>query len=156
MSGKFACEVLGASALYTVDRDRLRPSPVVRQCIRVTDRALLKPMFRKLADDAPAYALTLKDRVASVAACTHLRDGVARMHVYTVEEARRRGFGRGVITALAEELIALNVQPTLRVELSDEPSVRMAENAGLTQVDAFVSARLTRPAGPGLVQLERR
>lgn len=158
----FRSEVLGAEAVYVVDQPRLCRSPVVRQTKRVTDPELLKPMFRKLADDSPAYALALQGALASVAAVTHLRDGVARISVYTVEEARRRGFGRGVLTALAEELLATKVVPTVRVDLASETAVRMVENAGFFQDSAFLRTRIhgrhgpPSPGGAGLVRLGNR
>jgi GNAT superfamily N-acetyltransferase len=158
VSSAFQSEVVGAEACYRVDQERLRPAPAVRQCVRVTDHDLLKPMFRKLADDVPGYALALRGALASVAAVTHLRDGIARVRVYTVEEARQRGFGRGVLTALSEELLALGIVPTATVDLGHEASVRMVERAGFHQTGAWLKARITgrraaAEADPGLVQL---
>ena len=160
LGASFQSEVMGASALYTLDPQRLVASPVVQHAQRVTDMELVKPMFRKLADDAPAYALPLRNQIAAVAVVTHLRSSVARVQVYTVEEARKRGFGRGVLTALCEELLAMHITPTARVELSDEPSVRLVEGIGFTIADAQLSARLTRRSSVGgaggLVQLGGR
>jgi len=157
VQGAFRAEVLGAEAVYEVDASRLRESPVVKQTKRVTDHELLKPVFRKLADDSPAHALALSGELASVAAVTHQRADHARISVYTVEPSRKRGFGRGVLTAVAEELLATKITPTARVNLADEPSVRMVENAGFFQVGAFLKVRLldrkVAPAADGLIQL---
>jgi len=82
------------------------------------------------------------------------------MSVYTVEESRGRGFGRGVLTALTDELLALRIEPTIMIDLSDEYAVRMVESAGFYQVEAYLKARLTplsQVAAPGsLIQLGQR
>jgi GNAT superfamily N-acetyltransferase len=137
----FRTEVTGAEAVYVLEPGQLKGSPVVRQCTRVTEPELLRPKFRKLAEDAPAYVLSLRGELTSVAVVTHLRHSVARIDVYTVEEGRRRGFGRGVLTALAEELLALEIRPTVRVDLGNEPAVRLVEGAGFVQRAAFLKAR---------------
>jgi hypothetical protein len=156
----FNATMLGAEAIYAVDRDRLVRSPVARQTARLDDLEIIKPMFPKLAKDAPAYVLALRDQLTSVAAVTHLREDVARIHVYTIDTARRRGFGRGVLTSLAEELLAMKIVPTVAVDLADELAVRMVENAGFHQRAAHLKVRISGrrdAAGPGpspsLVQL---
>ncbi|MCK6549190.1 GNAT family N-acetyltransferase [Myxococcota bacterium] len=161
INARFNAQVIGAEATYVVDRARLVRSPVAPQCTRLDDPHVIKPMFPKLAADAPAYVLSLKGALTAVAAVTHLREDVARVHVYTVEDARRRGFGRGVLTALAEELLALRIVPTIVVDLANEASVRMAERAGFYQRGSTIKARLAgkreltpvAPPAPSLVQL---
>lgn len=155
-------EPVGALAHYQVDRARLAPSPAVRQCTRLDDLRVVKPMFPKLAEDTPAYVLALRGELVAVAVVTHLQRDVARCHAYTVEGSRGRGFGRAVLTALAEELLALKLRPTAVVELGDEAAVRLVENAGFFQAEARLKAKVTGrrleapPAGPGLVGLARR
>lgn len=152
---------MSAEARYVVDKEALEKSGVVRQCIRLDDLSVVKPMFPKLSEDTPAYVLSLQDQLVSVAAVTHLMNDVASIHVYTTESARGRGFGRGVLTALSEELLALSITPTVTVDLGHEPAVRMVESAGFHQHATFLKAtvlgRLDRggageEAG-GLVQL---
>jgi hypothetical protein len=140
--GSFSANVLGAEACYIVDREHLRPSPVARQCIRLDDPDIIKPMFPKLTKDAPAYVLSLKNELTSVAAVTHLSSEVARIGVYTVERARGRGFGRGVLTAVAEELLALKIVPTISVDLGQEGAVRMVEDAGFFQRTAHLKTQV--------------
>ena len=147
-----ALEVRGAEALYVVDRDRLRASPVVRQCMRVEDLSPFRSKFRKLAKESSAYVLSLKGELTSVAVVTHLRFGLARLTVFTVEEARGRGFGRGVLTALAEELLASNIVPSVAVDLGHEPSVRMIEAAGFYQERASMRVRVSGPSSGGRSQ----
>jgi GNAT superfamily N-acetyltransferase len=149
----FKTEVTGAEAVYLLEPGQLKSSPVVRQCTRVTESELLRPKFRKLAEDAPAYVLSLKGQLISVAVVTHLRHSVARLDVYTVEEARRRGFGRGVLTALAEELLAIKIRPTMRVDLGNEAAVRLVEGAGFVQRAAFLKARADGAPTPPLATL---
>jgi hypothetical protein len=154
----FNATVVGAEAIYAVDREHLIKSPVARQTTRLADLEIIKPMFPKLAGDVPAYVLALRDQLTSVAAVTHLREEVARVFVYSVEGSRLRGFGRGVLSALAEELLALGVTPTLSIDLADEPAVRMVENAGFFQKAAHLKVRISgrRDAAgpaPSLVQL---
>ncbi len=146
----FQSEVNGAAAVYESARGQLRSSPAPR---------LLQPIFRKLVEDAPAYALSVHGQLAAVAAVTHLREGLARVAVYVVEEHRRRGFGRGVLAAVTDELLALGLIPTASLSLADEASVRLIEGAGFRQHEAMLSVRLRRPGalggGGGLVQLGR-
>lgn len=156
----FNATMLGAEAMYTVDRERLIRSPASRQCTRLTDLEIIKPMFPKLATDMPAYVLALRDQLTSVAAVTHLREDVARVFVYTVEPSRLHGFGRAVLTSLAEELLALGIKPTLSIDLAQEPAVRMVENAGFYQRASHLKVRISgrRDAAgptqtPSLVQL---
>jgi hypothetical protein len=161
ITSAFNATIAGAEATYAVDRDRLVKSPVARQCTRLVDLEIIKPMFPKLATDVPAYVLALRDQLVSVAAVTHLREDVARIYVYTVEGSRLRGFGRGVMTALAEELIALGITPTLSIDLAFEPAVRMVENAGFYQRATHLKARISgrrdsagpQMSAPSLVQL---
>jgi len=155
LGASFSVEGLGAGAIYRLPASGLRPSPVVAQCERVRDLAPLRAMFRKLADDLPAYALSLRGELAAVAVVTHHREQLARVAVYTVEERRRRGFGRGVLSALAEELLALGITPTAAIDLGHEAAVRAAEGAGFVQADTFLRARIGRPRPGGLVQLPR-
>jgi hypothetical protein len=160
LSSGFQVEVQGAMALYQIAEGQLAESAVLRQCVRVEDQSVLKSMFRKLASDSPAYALSLRDQLAAVAVLTHLRSSLARISVYTVEESRGRGFGRGVLTALTDELLALRITPTIMIDLSDESAVRMVESAGFSQAAAFLKARLTplsHVAAPGsLIQLGQK
>lgn len=153
----FLTEVVGARAIYSLEASVLKPSPVARQCVRVTDQDVLKSKFRKLAEDSPAYVLSLRDQLTSVAVVTHLRDEVARIDAYTVEEARGRGFGRGVLTALCEELLAMKQTPTVVIDLGHEASVRMVESIGFRQTAAFLSVRMNPNASHapdgGLVKL---
>jgi hypothetical protein len=156
----FNAQAIGADATYLVDRTHLSKSPVSKQCTRLTDLEIIKPMFPKLARDVPAYVLALKGQLVSVAAVTHLREDVARIHVYTVEGSRLHGFGRGVLTALTEELLAMKIAPTVEVDLGDEPAVRMVENAGFFQRAAHLKVRVSGKrdaagpsASPSLVQL---
>ena len=116
LGAAMSSQLLGAVALYRLSAATAAPSPVARQCTRVHDLDIVRPMFRKLAFDAPAYVLSLKDELVSVAVVTHMRDGRARISAYTVEEHRRRGFARGVLTALADELRAMKKQcPSMRI-----------------------------------------
>jgi hypothetical protein len=160
LGSSFQVEVQGAMALYRANEQNLKISAVTPQCIKVEDQDLVKPMFRKLAKDTSSYALSLRDQLASVAVVTHLRNECARLAVYTVEESRGRGFGRGVLTALTDELLALKIVPTVMIDLSDEYAVRMVEAAGFFQVSAYLKARLTplsQVAAPGsLIQLGHR
>lgn len=155
-------EPVGALAYYQVDRARLAPSPAVRQCTRLDDLRVVKPMFPKLAEDTPVYVLALRGELVAVAAVTHLQKDVARCHAYTVEGSRGRGFGRAVLTALAEELLALKLRPTAAVELGDEAAVRLIENAGFFQAQSWLKGKVTgrrveaAPPGPGLIGLTRR
>jgi GNAT superfamily N-acetyltransferase len=155
----FQSEVNGAAAVYEIARGQLRSSPAARQAQRVDEPRLLQPIFRKLVEDAPAYALSVHGQLAAVAAVTHLREGLARVAVYVVEEHRRRGFGRGVLAAVTDELLALGLIPTASLSLADEASVRLIEGAGFRQHEAMLSVRLRRPGalggGGGLVQLGR-
>ncbi len=150
-------EPVGAAAVYALEQGALTSSQVVRQCVRLDDTQIVKPMFPKLAKDAPAYVLSLRDQLMAVAAVTHLRNEVARVQVYTVETARNRGFGRGVLTALCDELLALKIRPSAAIDLGHEPSVRMIEGAGFAQTKAFLKAnilgRQTEASAGGLVQL---
>jgi hypothetical protein len=157
IAGAFNTAVLGAEARYQIDRQHLRPSPVVAQCVRLDDPHVIKPMFPKLAEDAPAYVLSLKGELTSVAAVTHLREDVARVAVYTVESARGRGFGRGVLTSLAEELLALKIAPTIAIDLGQEGAVRMVEDAGFYQRGAYLKTAIQgrRAAEEPLVRIGR-
>lgn len=149
---------LGAEAWYALKKSWLVPSPVVKQCQRLDDVHVIKPMFPKLAEDTPAYVLALGGQLTAVAAVTHCAQDIARVFVYVVEEARGRGFGRGVLTALAEELLAIRLTPTLRVDLGAEPAVRLAEGAGFRLHHAMlrlsVNGRHTPPSD-GLTRLGR-
>jgi GNAT superfamily N-acetyltransferase len=124
---------LSMTARYVASKVALGTSPIVRKAVALEDRAIVKPMFPKLVDDAPAYVMPMGDQLVSVAAVTHLLDDAANVHVYTTETARGRGFGRAVLLAIAEELLAMSIRPTVTVDLGDEPAVRMVEGAGFFQ-----------------------
>lgn len=154
IAASFRTQEMSAEARYVLDKTTLRPSPVVRQCQRLEDPRVVKPMFPKLADDTPIYVLSLSGELVSVAAVTHLHQSAAVIHVYTTEAARGRGFGRGVLTALAEELLALSVMPTITVDLGQEAAVRMVEGAGFRQHATFLKTTiLGKKDGHGLVQI---
>lgn len=156
VAAQLRAQPLGAEAWYSITKPWLVPSTVVRQCTRLDDISVIKPMFPKLADDTPAYVLALKDRLTAVAAVTHCQRDIARVAVYTVEEARGRGFGRGVMTALVEELLALHLTPTARVDLGQEASVRLVEGTGFRLHSAMLRIGVSgRHAAPpdGLVGL---
>lgn len=163
VASSLVAEPVGALGHYRVDRARLRPSPAVRQCVRLDDHQVVRPMFPKLAADAPAYVLALRGELVAVAVVTHLQRDLARVFAYTVEAHRGHGFGRAVLTALCEELLALHLWPTASVDLGHEPAVRLVEGAGFFQTQALLKAKVTGrrvdlPAtpGPGLVGLGRR
>ena len=78
--------------------------------------------------------------------------------MYTTEEARGRGFGRGVLLALAEELLAMSIRPTVTIDLGQEPALRMVEGAGFFQHAAFLRTTITgrlEGTADGLVALGR-
>jgi hypothetical protein len=163
ITSAFNATVVGAEAIYLVDRTALVKSNTARQAVRLDEPNIIRPMYPKLAKDTPAYVLALRDQLTSVAAVTHLREDVARIHVYTVEGSRRHGFGRGVLVALAEELLAMKIVPTVAVDLADEAAVRMVEGAGFFQRLAQLKVRISGKrdaAGPApagsLVQLGRK
>jgi hypothetical protein len=165
ITSAFKASALGAEAIYAVDRDRLNRSPVAAKCERLSDPEIVKPMFPKLAPDAPIYVLSLRGALTSVAAVTHLQEDIARIFVYTVEGSRRHGFGRGALTALAEELLALKVTPTIAIDLAVEDAVRMTENAGFFQTRADLKVHVAgkreesfppRTPDLGLVRLGRK
>jgi GNAT superfamily N-acetyltransferase len=138
ISGGLSIEGLAAEARYVVDAESLTRSNAERQCVRLEDLAVIKPMFPKLAEEEPAYVLPIQGELASVAAVTHASAGVARVHVYTVEALRGRGFGRAALLALARDLAARTIIPTATVDLGDERAVRMVEGAGFFQHSAHL------------------
>ncbi len=149
---------LSVSARYTIEKSALGSSPVMRKAVRIDDHRIVKPMFPKLAEDTPAYVLPMGEQLVSVAAVTHLLGDVAGVHVYTTESARGRGFGRAVLLALTEELLAMAVRPTVTVDLGEEAAVRMIEGAGFFQHAAFLRTTIVgrlEGAPGGLVTLSR-
>jgi hypothetical protein len=159
ISSSLKTEELSMTARYLVDKRSLAKLPIARKAVRVDDLSIVKPIFPKLADDSPAYVMSLGDQLVSVAAVTHLLQDVANVHVYTTEQARGRGFGRGALLALSEELLALSIRPTVTVDLGHEPAVRMVEGAGFFQHAVFlrtnVVGRFEGGEGDGLVTLGR-
>jgi hypothetical protein len=149
---------LSMSARYIVDRRSLAKLPIAKKAVRLDDHRIIKPIFPKLADDAPAYVMSMGDQLVSVAAVTHLHRDVANVHVYTTEQARGRGFGRGALLALAEELLAMSIHPTATVDLGHEAALRMIEGAGFFQHAAFLRTIVTgrlEGAADGLVVVDR-
>ena len=151
LGGRFQVEPLGARAFYAVGVDTLRPSPVAARTTRLDDPSVVRPMFPKLVEELPIFVLALGGQLTAVAAATHAVGELARLAVYTVEAARGRGFGRGVLTALAAELLALGWTPTLAVALGEEPAVRLVESAGFRQTSARLEVRLSASPGAGWV-----
>ena len=145
---------LSITARYVVDKRSLAKLPIAKKAVRLDDVQVIKPIFPKLADDAPAYVMSLGEQLVSVAAVTHLLHDVANIHVYTTEQARGRGFGRGALLALAEELLALSIRPTITVDLGHEAAVRMIEGAGFFQHAAFLRTTIVgRHEGGGSDEL---
>lgn len=154
--------VLGASALYVLGQDDHVPSPVAAQVQPLDAPEVVRPMFPKVVLDLPVLVLSLRGELVSVAAVTHRHGDIARVFAYTTEAARGHGFGRGVLTALAEALRARGITPTGRVDLAQEGAVRMIEGAGFRQARAELRVQVTprvataSPAASGLVQIGRR
>ena len=145
---------LSMIARYLVDKQSLAKLPIARKAVRIDDRSIIKPIFPKLADDSPAYVMSMGEQLVSVAAVTHLLDDVANVHVYTTESARGRGFGRGALLALSEELLAMSIRPTVTVDLGQEAAVRMVEGAGFFQHDVSLKTTIIgRGDAGGLVSL---
>ena len=146
---------MSAEARYVLEQGALVPTNVVKHTERLDDPRVVKPMFPKLADDAPIHVLALEGQLVAVAAVTHLLKDVAAIHVYTTEASRGRGFGRGVLTALAEELLAMEIVPTVTVDLGQEAAVRMVERAGFHQHATYLKTTVLGPAeaARGLVTL---
>ncbi len=144
LQAELGAEPLGVEARYFVSRASLAEARAVGQCERITDHAIVRPMFPKLAADTPVQVLSLAGQLQAVAAVTHLRANIARLSVYTVEEARGRGFGRAVLVALADELLAHGMVPSVALNLSDEPAARMVEGAGFRQDHTFMKVSVKR------------
>jgi hypothetical protein len=157
ISAGLKTEELSMTARYLVDGRSLAKLPIARKAVRLDDPQIIKPIFPKLAGDTPQYVMSMGEQLVSVAAVTHLLHDVANIHVYTTEQARGRGFGRGALLALAEELLAMSIRPTVTIDLGHEAAVRMVEGAGFFQHAAFlrttIVGRLETGGPDGLVTL---
>ena len=60
----------------------------------------------------------------------------AEVFVYTEEEARRRGWGRSVITACTEQVLKAGQTPLYLVEADNEKSRQLARNVGYVDTGA--------------------
>ena len=60
----------------------------------------------------------------------------AELYVHTEAEARQRGWGRSVVAACTEQVLASGRRPLYLVELGNEPSVSLAEGLGYVDTGA--------------------
>ena len=60
------------------------------------------------------------------------------IHVYTVEQHRRKGYSRVTMLCLMRQILEANMTPMLEIEVNNIPSVKL--NTALGFVESFDSA----------------
>ncbi|MBK8013791.1 MAG: hypothetical protein IPK13_20880 [Deltaproteobacteria bacterium] len=141
----FRTDALTAEATYELKPEAVRPPAALSYCVEVSkdEDDILGPIFPKRVPGSPAFLLAPGGGLASLAAVTHQYGGMARVSVYTVEEARGRGFGRAVLVALARALMRQNLVPTVTVDLGRVAEVRMVEASGFSLHDVGLRVLLS-------------
>lgn len=93
------------------------------------------------------FEIRSKERALSSARVIWQSQYFAEISVSTVPEARRRGWGRSVVSALANELVQMGIQP-IYVTTEDNPgSIRIAQAVGFVDTGARIfSGSATRPS----------
>ena len=94
----------------------------------------------------PRFEIRSEQRALSTAAVIWRSPHFAEISVSTAPEARGRGWGRSVVSALANEILTMDVQPLYITAGDNQASIRMAKALGFDDTDACIfSGSATRP-----------
>jgi hypothetical protein len=109
--------------------------------IYVLDRARFTPVINVLvvtrtAPDGTPRAEIHSGGLQAAAGVNWQSPGFAEIYVHTEAEARQRGWGRSVVAACTDLVLAGGRLPIYLVEPSNEPSVQLAEGLGYVDTGA--------------------
>ncbi|HJN42068.1 MAG: GNAT family N-acetyltransferase [Anaerolineales bacterium] len=94
----------------------------------------------------PRFEIRSEQRALSTAAVIWRSPHFAEISVSTAPEARGRGWGRSVVSALANEILTMDVQPLYITAGDNQASIRVAKALGFDDTDARIfSGSATRP-----------
>jgi RimJ/RimL family protein N-acetyltransferase len=123
LADQLACQWLPAEAellrMYSLSRDDFSPvwHPLVRGGLA--------------ADGSPRFEVRLQEQtLLAVAGINWQSQHFAEVYVQTAQQARGRGYGRAVVTALATHILKSGRTPLYVVSETNAASIRLAEALG--------------------------
>jgi GNAT superfamily N-acetyltransferase len=123
LGGSFQLEVERRLHIYYLDTRLFRPSVNVM----VVERAV--------PDGPPRFEIRSGGLMA-VSGINWMSPGFAEIYVYTEPLARKRGWGRAVVTACAEWVLRSGRLPLYLVEADNEDSIQLAQSVGFVDSTA--------------------
>ena len=81
-------------------------------------------------DGLPRCVINANNAPMAVAGVNWKSPGFAEIYVHTEPQARQRGWGRAVVSALTEKLLKDGIRPVYLVENGNEPSRELIEGLG--------------------------
>ena len=94
--------------------------------------------FKYLIDNCFSVGLFLEDDSSQPVSWAVLSNYGHIIHVYTVEQHRRKGYSRVTMLCLMQQILEANMTPMLEIEVNNIPSVKL--NTALGFVESFDSA----------------
>ncbi len=145
----FKTETSGPVARYQLRSGSLRPHPAARQTVPFEDLELVRLAFPRLVPEAPHRALVLREALVAIAVTTAIAEGVALIGVHVPETHRGHGFGAGVVSALAADLLDRGLTPVALVPMASERAVRLFEGLGFLLHEVVMRAVAVGRLAPG-------
>ena len=137
-------EAVAGRELEVSAPERLRVYCLDARNFRPIINALVQPAGGK--NGAPRFEIRSGQRALSTAAVIWRSPRFAEISVSTAPEARGRGWGRSVVSALANEILTTDVQPLYVTAGDNQASIRVAEAVGFDDTGARIfSGSATRP-----------
>ena len=91
--------------------------------------------FKYLIDNSFSIGLFLEDDTSQPVSWAVLSNYGHIIHVYTVEQHRRKGYSRVTMLCLMEQILEANMTPVLEIAVNNTPSFKL--NTGLGFVESF-------------------
>ncbi len=111
-------------------------------CVYRLDLAVFSPLMNVLVvsnrapDGSPRFEITQSGTVMAAAGVNWRSPHFAEVYVYTKSEARGRGWGKAVVSAVCAELVKNNLQPLYVVHEQNTASIQLAQSLGFKDTGA--------------------
>lgn len=144
--------MIGPAFIGYVDETSFRPVDSNARLLNPGDEAAANELRAACADldwehggslvaEQPTAGIFVDNRLAALAGYEIWGDSIAHIAVITAPAFRGRGFGRGVVSAIAQHAFAAGLVPQYRTLLTNVPSMQIAHSLGFESFGTSIAER---------------